>query len=93
MDLSRDTVVTRTNGQVSSDLGGEVVIFDVDAGTYFGLEGVGARVWELLGQSVTMGEIERILLEEYDVEPERCWRDLVHLLSGLIERGLVEVPD
>ena len=90
MDLSRDTVVTRTSGQVSSDLGDEVVIVHVDGGTYFGMEGVGARVWELLDQPSTLGEIERVLVEEYDVDPERCWRDLVQLVSGLIDRRLAE---
>lgn len=93
MELSRDSVVATAPRQVSSDLGDEVVIFHVDAGTYFGLEGVGARVWQLLGQPATLREIERVLLEEYDVEPERCWRDLVRLLTHLIERGLVEVRD
>lgn len=80
-----------TAEQVSSDLGGEVVILDLRAGAYFGLEAVGARVWELLQESRTFGEIVESLLSEYEVEPERCREDLSVLLNELRARGLVQV--
>jgi hypothetical protein len=32
-------------------------------------------------------------LEEYEVEPERCERDLLVLLQRLATEGLVEVED
>ncbi len=40
-----------------------------------------------------MAEIREALLEEYDVSPDRCERDLVALLGELASRGLVEVRD
>ncbi|MGH7558955.1 MAG: PqqD family protein [Gemmatimonadota bacterium] len=89
--MSSDSVLIAAAGQVSCELGEEVVILDVEGGTYFGLQGVGARVWEPLDRPVAVSEIERVVLEEYDVEPERCRWDLVAFLSGLVTRGLVEV--
>lgn len=77
--------------QVSSDLGGEVAILDLKAGVYYGLDAVGARIWSLIEEPRTVNEIRDILLEEYDVEPERCERDLLALLRRLADEGLVEV--
>ena len=77
--------------QVSSDLGGEVAILDLKAGVYYGLDAVGARIWSLIQEPRTVNEIRDILLEEYDVEPERCERDLLVLLRRLADEGLVEV--
>lgn len=75
--------------QVSSDLGGEVVILDLDGSKYFGLDGVGARIWELLAESRTVAALQQALLAEYDVDPDQCRQDLEALLNGLASRGLV----
>ena len=79
--------------QVSSDLGGEVAILDLKAGVYYGLDAVGARIWSLIQEPRTVNEIRNILLEEYEVEPERCERDLLVLLQRLATEGLIEVED
>jgi hypothetical protein len=90
--LPHSTIVA-TKDQVSSDLGGEVAVLDLKAGMYYGLEAVGARIWSLIQKPRTVNEIRDIILDEYDVEPERCERDLLMLLQRLADEGLVEVKD
>ena len=52
------------------------MLLAVDSGVYFGLEGVGPRVWELLaGGTGSARAVWGALTEEYEVEPERCRRD------------------
>jgi hypothetical protein len=89
--VSGDSTVVAAKDQVSSDLGGEVAILDLKAGVYYGLDAVGARIWSLIQEPRTVNEIRDILLEEYEVEPERCERDLLVLLQRLAEEGLIEV--
>ena len=89
--VSGSSTVVAAKDQVSSDLGGEVAILDLKAGVYYGLDAVGARIWSLIEEPRTVNEIRDILLEEYDVEPERCERDLLVLLRRLADEGLVEV--
>jgi hypothetical protein len=89
--VSGSSTVVAAKDQVSSDLGGEVAILDLKAGVYYGLDAVGARIWSLIQEPRTVNEIRDILLEEYDVEPERCERDLLALLRRLADEGLVEV--
>jgi hypothetical protein len=47
-ELSERSTVVAVRDQVSSDLGGEVAILDLTGGMYYGLDAVGARVWELV---------------------------------------------
>ena len=89
--VSGDSTVVAAKDQVSSDLGGEVAILDLKAGVYYGLDAVGARIWSLIQKPRTVNEIRDILLEEYEVEPERCEHDLLALLRRLADEGLVEV--
>ena len=79
--------------QVSTDLGGEVAILDLKGATYYGLDAVGARIWGLLQEPKTVAEIRDVLLSEYEVEPDRCERDLIALLRRLADEGLVEAGD
>ena len=89
--VSGDSTVVAAKDQVSSDLGGEVAILDLKAGVYYGLDTVGARIWSLIQEPRTVNEIRDRLLEEYEVEPERCERDLLVLLQRLADERLIEV--
>lgn len=91
--VSKHSTVVATKDQVSSDLGGEVAILDLKAGTYYGLDAVGARVWELIQEPKGIREVRDTVLEEYEVEPEQCERDMIALLQKLADEGLVEVLD
>jgi hypothetical protein len=91
--ISLNSTVVVAEGQVSSDLGGEVAILSLKNGVYYGLDAVGARIWELIQGPRTVNEIRDVLLEEYDVEPERCERDLFVLLDQLATENLIEVRD
>lgn len=77
--------------QVSCDLAGEAVILNLKSGQYFGLNEVGARIWELLNQHYSPSAIRDALLDEYDVTPDQCEQDLLELLQQLMEQGLIHV--
>jgi len=79
--------------QVWCDLAGEAAILNLKNGVYYGLDAVGARIWTLIQDARSVGQVRDALLEEYDVEPERCEADLLALLARLEAEGLIEVKD
>jgi hypothetical protein len=91
--LSVSSSVVAAKDQVSSDLGDEVAILHLNAGVYYGLDGVGARIWDLIQQPRTVEEVRDVLIREYEVEPDRCESDLITLLQRLADEGLIEVKD
>ena len=60
-------------------------------GTYYSLNDVGARVWELVQEPLTVRELIDRVAAEYDVERDRCRQDLLELLDELSTAGLVTV--
>ena len=88
----RSTVVTAKE-QLWCDLAGEAAILNLRNGVYYGLNPVGARVWNLIQTSRTVNEVRETLLNEYDVDPDRCEQDLLALLQKLATQGLIEVKD
>ena len=67
------------------------MILNLDSGMYFGLNAVGARIWNLIQEPRTVRDIRDLLLEEYEVDRERCENDLLALLDRLAAEGLAEV--
>ena len=91
--ISVESIVFASKDQISCDLAGEAAILELKNGTYFGLDGVGAVVWNLIAQPRRVVEIRDVLLEQYDVEAEQCGRELIELLGTLHERGLIQIAE
>lgn len=89
--LSGSSTVVAADRQVSYSLAGEAVVLDLGAGVYYSLNPVAARVWALVQTPVTVEEIRRAVLEEYDVDPGRCGEDIERLLQDLAARRLVTI--
>lgn len=68
-----------------------VVILSLVDGVYYEIQGVGARLWEMVQSPLSFEGLLNAILEEYEVEEERCAADLTALIRDLQERGLLEV--
>jgi hypothetical protein len=84
-------VVAAADQVLSCDLGGEVAILNLKNGFFYGLNAAGACIWDLLRTPKTLTEIRDALLEEFEVEPDRCERDLGELLEQLASAELTQI--
>ena len=73
------------------ELDGEAVLLNLASESYFGLDEVGARMWQVLTTSESIETAQAQLLAEYEVEPERLRQDLLALVTQLAGHGLVEL--
>lgn len=71
--------------------GGEAIVLDIASERYFGLNQVGARLWELLQADPDLGAAHRQLLTEFDVAPAQLEHDLLTVVADLAGAGLVTV--
>ncbi len=91
--LSKLTVVSVVGEQVSVDLAEEIVILNYKTGNYFGLEGVGTRIWSLIQNPIAIEKPVETIANECEVDAGGCEHDLLGLLEELVSEGLVEVRD
>lgn len=68
---------------------GEAVLMDEHSGLFFGLDEVGARVWELLRELGSVRTTVDRMLDEYDVEEDELRQDTTQLVSELEHAGLL----
>jgi hypothetical protein len=88
--LEPSTVVKKTSSQVSCVLNDEVAVLNVDRALYFGLQGVGAHIWDALEQARSVSDICDDVVAHFDVAPETCRDDVTKFLASMHEAGLIE---
>ena len=55
--LSDDSLVKASGNQVSSEVDGEAVSVNLKSGVYYSLNAVGSRIWQLVQESSSVGDI------------------------------------
>lgn len=80
---------SRSPTLTSQTIGDEVVLLDLEAGRYFGLDEVGAVIWDLAGQGADDEAIIRAIVDAFDVKRDRAKRDVMAFLDELQARGLL----
>ena len=74
---------------LAEQVDGETVLLDLDSGMYFGLNDVGARIWELCDGTRTVSEIVASISDEYDAPEEVIRSDVQELLGTLSAEQLL----
>lgn len=90
-EVSLSSTARISDDAVFRELDGEAVVLNLQSGTYFGLDPVGTRIWQLIEQYGLLSAVRDALLEEFEVEAEAATRDLTSLVTELADRGLVEI--
>ena len=89
--LEMTSSVVRVKEILSAEVEDEVVLMSVEKGLYFGLNPVGARLWDLLDEFVPVQEVCATIVEEFEVTLEQCQEEVLGLLKDMQEEGLIRI--
>lgn len=87
--VTLETVVTANSGLMVSEVDGELVMMDIEKGTYYGLDPVAARIWQAVGQPTRVADVCAQMLEQFDVDQDRCEAEVLAFIADLQSSGLV----
>ena len=91
--ITVESTVVVAPGLTAANLGDEAVLLDANSGRYYGLNELGARIFELARTPNSVSEIKALLLQEYKVEEAQLEADLLAFLRDMAQRNLVELKD
>jgi len=78
---------------VIRELSGESVLLDLKNGLYFGLNGVGTKVWNLVAQGGSLKDVNAALADECDGSAETIAAEVLRFAAELCEHGLCRVAE
>lgn len=88
-EIGLDSTVVRSSDVLASSMGEELVMVDLDSGSYFGLDSIGAEIWARLEKPVLVSALCEELEREFEVDPATCTGDVLSLLNRMAEEGLL----
>ena len=90
-ELSPDDRLMPSEQVMMRELSGESVLLDLKSGVYFGLNGVGTRIWALMAEGGSLRDVGHAVCEEFEVEPSDLQDELLRFASELCAHGLCHV--
>jgi hypothetical protein len=91
MRIKLSTMVKQSIQQVSCNLNGEIAILNLKSTLYFGLDEVGACIWEATAEPRKVSELCERVLQRFNVGEQQCQADVIEFVGRLDEAGLLEI--
>lgn len=91
--ISFDTEIVRRASVFKSVDRGSMLLFSLEKGKYYGSGAVGDRVMQLAKTPITVASLCNILLDEFDVDPEVCYSDVLSFVKLLYQNNLIDIVD
>ncbi len=86
-----DRVVRMADEVIFRELQGEAVILNLASSTYFGLDPVGTRIWQLCVAHGSLRSVWEAMQQEFDASSEMLRTDLLTFVDELLAKGLFSV--
>lgn len=71
-------------------LGEPISVLRPDLGRTYRMAATGARIWELIREPLTAGEVVNALLNEYDIDRITCEAEVFRFLAMLSKERLIQ---
>jgi hypothetical protein len=92
MPITPDSIVVAAKDQISTQVDDEAALLNLKTGVYFGLDPMGAYIWQMLREPVSVRALVARLQEDYsNIDAEIVANDLRFFLEQMLEAGLVEL--
>jgi Coenzyme PQQ synthesis protein D (PqqD) len=87
MDVSKK--VKRSAGFVYNEVDGDLVMMDVEIGTYISMNPTGKDIWDILETPQTAQQIVDKLLGMYNIERVACEQEVTRFIETMQSRKII----
>lgn len=91
--IALSDIVSTSADLLSTEIDGEIVMMDMEAGRYLYLDRIGSVIWAELRQPRKVAELCRSLADRYAAPIEEIERDVLDLLEQMRRNDLIRLHD
>jgi len=84
------TTITIADTVFTQEVDDEMVILDTASEEYFGLDTMGAVIWQHLSETGSLQKVHDVMREEYEVDDEQLETDICRFVQELVDANLVQ---
>lgn len=79
-----------TNVLAETELDGEVVLMNIDTGSFHALKGTGLAIWQMIDGSRDLTTIKAEMRKRFDVDDATCSAEVDAFVQSVAKVGFVE---
>ncbi|HXA76618.1 MAG TPA: PqqD family protein [Candidatus Acidoferrales bacterium] len=87
--INRESCPKRREQVIAQKASTDFLLFNMDNGSYYSLNDIGGRIWELCDGNRSVSQLVAAIAAEYDAPTAVLEKDIVELLEGLEEGKLI----
>lgn len=91
MKIKTSDTVEIAKNVVSKNVEQDIVVLNLEDGTYFKLNETGAFTWQMLAKGAPIDKVIEEIIKVYKVSHETAENDIVTLINELQKEGLLKV--
>jgi hypothetical protein len=92
--ITLDTVIQRdTEHLLTSEVGEELVMMDLEGGNYISLNKIGRIIWEQIEQPLKVGDLIKALMARFKVSQDQCTEDTFEYLQNMLAQKVISVKE
>ncbi|MFV9656116.1 PqqD family peptide modification chaperone [Pseudomonas sp. NY15366] len=90
-NLTPSSLLIRSSDLIATEMDGDIVMMHISSGQYFGISGVGPRIWALLERPITLDALIATIVNEYIVDEQTCRNDIQAFMQNLLDQGAARI--
>ncbi len=87
--IESDSQFAHNPDLIATDMDGDTVMMSIERGEYYGVSGVGTRIWELLEKPTKLSQVITTICDEFEVDEATCQADAERFIRELIDNGMI----
>jgi len=89
--IDDEMIASRGPNMIAADTGSETVLLDIDSGYFFQLNRSASRIWGLLEEPRTLGDLCAALEKSFAVDSATCRAEVLEFAADMRDKGLIEI--
>lgn len=89
--VSPTDIVARMPDMVAASIDEVTALMSVEVSRYFILDKGGTVIWDRILKPILVADLCAALVQDYEVTPEACERDVLEFLNEMLKRRLIQI--
>lgn len=91
LNIRLEQTIRRKAGITATAVDDELIMMDFPQNKYFGLNSVGAFVWNNIEDAISISDLCKLAMSEFDIEALECKQAILAFVSTLSDAALIEI--
>ncbi|CAA0096608.1 Uncharacterised protein [BD1-7 clade bacterium] len=89
--LNLQSTIGRNPDILFSDVDQEIILMNLESGSYFTLNAVGSEIWNLLESDMSIDALVNELITRFEISVEDCQKSVMTYMQKLIDVAAVSI--